>query len=106
MPMPNPPEFAATRRSALLEDRDDLARMVADLDARRVAAGRTEPVDVMFMAFDPSLPGSDDWNAGRHRDEVQANADLGVTWHQITPAGADAAEVLDVVRRYADDIVS
>jgi hypothetical protein len=61
---------------------------------------------VMFMAFDPSLPGSDDWDAARHRDEVQANADLGVTWHQITPSGADAAEVLDVVRRYADDVVS
>jgi hypothetical protein len=106
MPMPNPPEFASTRRSALLETRDDLARMLADLEARRAATGRTDPLDVMFMAFDPSLPGSDSWDAGAHRDEVQANADLGATWHQITPSGTSASEVLDVVRRYADDVVS
>jgi alkanesulfonate monooxygenase SsuD/methylene tetrahydromethanopterin reductase-like flavin-dependent oxidoreductase (luciferase family) len=106
MPMPNPPEFASTRRSALLETRDDLARMLEDLAARRSAAGRTDGLDVMFMAFDPALPGSDGWDAGRHRDEVQANADLGVTWHQITPSGADATAVLDVVRRYADDVLS
>jgi probable F420-dependent oxidoreductase len=106
MPMPNPPEFASTRRSALLETRDDLAGMLEDLSARRAAAGRTDPLDVMFMAFDPSAPGSDDWDANRHRDEVQANADLGVTWHQFTPTGADAADVLDVIRRYADDVVS
>jgi len=106
MPMPNPPEFAATRRSALLVDRDDLARMLADLEARRRDVGRTDAVDVMFMAFDPALPGGAGWDAGRHCDEVLANADLGVTWHQITPSGATGDEVLDVVRRYADDVVS
>ena len=106
MPMPNPPEFAPTRRSALLEDRDDLARMLADLETRRREAGRTDAVDVMFMAFDPALPGTGEWDAGGHRDEVRANADLGVTWHQITPSGATGDDVLDVVRRYADDVVS
>jgi alkanesulfonate monooxygenase SsuD/methylene tetrahydromethanopterin reductase-like flavin-dependent oxidoreductase (luciferase family) len=106
MPMPNPPEFASTRRSALLETRDDFARMLADLEARRAAAGRSDPLDVMFMAFDPSLPGSGSWDAAAHRDEVQANADLGATWHQITASGTSASEVLDIVRRYADDVVS
>ena len=80
--------------------------MLDDLTVRRAAAGRTDALDVMFMAFDPTLPGSRDWDAGKHRDEVRANADLGVTWHQMTPSGADASEVLDVVRRYADDVVT
>ena len=98
--------FVVSRFADVLETRDDLARMLADLEARRAATGRTDPLDVMFMAFDPSLPGSDSWDAGAHRDEVQANADLGATWHQITPSGTSASEVLDVVRRYADDVVS
>ena len=60
----------------------------------------------MFMAFDPRCRG-EDWTPERHRDEVRANADLGVTWHQIAPSGGDAAmHVLDVVRRYADEVVS
>jgi probable F420-dependent oxidoreductase len=106
MPMPNPPEFASTRRSALLETREDFVRMLADLDDRRTAAGRTDALDVMFMAFDPSQPGSDAWSPSAHCDEVRANADAGATWHQFTPVGADARAVLDVVRRYADDVVS
>ena len=80
--------------------------MLADLEARRADAGRTDPLDVMFMAFDASQPGSERWDTAGHCEEVRANADLGVTWHQFTPVGADAAEVLDVVRRYADDVVS
>jgi len=80
--------------------------MLADLETRRRDAGRTDAVDVMFMAFDPALPGTGEWDAGGHRDEVRANADLGVTWHQITPSGATGDDVLDVVRRYADDVVS
>ncbi|NBP51311.1 MAG: LLM class F420-dependent oxidoreductase, partial [Actinobacteria bacterium] len=46
MPMWNPPEFAATRRSPVLDDLDGLARMLADLRERCAAAGRPEPPDV------------------------------------------------------------
>ncbi len=31
----------------------------------------------MFMPMDPALPGSPDWDAGRHLDALRAQADLG-----------------------------
>jgi probable F420-dependent oxidoreductase len=105
MPMWNPAEFAATRRSPVLDSLEDLATMLADLRARCDAAGRAEPPEVMFMAMDPALPGSPDWDAGRHLAGVRAQADLGVGWQQLTATGPTPAAALDLVRAYADQVI-
>jgi probable F420-dependent oxidoreductase len=105
MPMWNPPEFAATRRSPVLESLDGLAEMLDDLRARAAAAGRTEPIDVMFMVMEAEVPGSAGWDAGRHRGAVRAQADLGVTWQQVTATGETPAAALDFVRAYADEVI-
>ncbi len=106
MPMWNPPEFAATRRSPVLDDLDGLARMLDDLRERCAAAGRPEPPDVMFMAMHAALPGDPDWDADRYLDGIRAQADLGVTWRQVTAVGATPAAVLDRVRAYADAVIA
>lgn len=105
MPMWNPVEFAATRRSPVLDSFADLAAMLDDLRARCDAAGRKAPFDVMFMPMDLSLPGSPDWDAGRHVADIRAQADLGVTWQQVTAMGETPAAALDVVRAYADEVI-
>lgn len=106
MPMWNPPEFAATRRSPVLDSIDDLAAMLGDLRERCAAAGRTEPLDVAFMSLDPALPGSPDWDPARHLAGIRAQADLGVTWQQLTAEGATPAAALDCVRAYGDQVVA
>lgn len=106
MPMWNPPEFAATRRSPVLDGIDDLARMLADLRDRCAAAGRTEPADVIFMAMDGVLPGQAGWDAGRHLAGIRAQADLGVSWQQLTAVGDTPAAALDCLRAYADEVIS
>jgi probable F420-dependent oxidoreductase len=106
MPMPNPPEFAATRRSPVLADLADLAAMLDDLRHRCSDAGRTDPPDVMFLPFDPALPGQPGWDPVRHRDDIAAQAALGVTWQQVTAAGETPATTLAMVRAYADEVVS
>jgi probable F420-dependent oxidoreductase len=105
MPMWNPPEFAATRRSPVLETLDGLAEMLDDLRARAAAAGRSEAIDVMFMVMDPALPGSNGWDASRHLEAVRAQADLGVTWQQVTATGETPAAALDGLRAYADEVI-
>lgn len=106
MPMWNPPEFASTRRSPVLDSLDDLAAMLADLRSRCEAAGRTEAPDIMFMAMDGVLPGSPDWDAARHLADVRAQADLGVGWQQLTAAGDTPAAALECVRAYADAVIA
>jgi probable F420-dependent oxidoreductase len=106
MPMWNPPEFAPTRRSPVLADLEDLRRMLADLHRLRAEAGRDDPLDVMFMAMDSALPGTPDWEPRRHRDAIRAQAELGVTWQQVTAVGDTPQVALDMVRVYADDVVA
>lgn len=106
MPMWNPPEFAATRRSPVLETLDDFVAMFADLRARAEAAGRTAPIDVMFMPLDPTLPGQPGWDAAGHLDAVRTQAGLGVTWQQLTAVGDTPAAALTMVRAYADEVLA
>lgn len=105
MPMWNPVEFAATRRSPVLDSLDDLRSMLDDLRARHEATGRTDDLDVMFMPMDLALPGDPDWDAGRHRAAIRAQADLGVNWQQVTAVGDTPDAALDMVRAYADQVV-
>ena len=105
MPMWNPPEFASTRRSPVLDSLDDLAAMLGDLRARCAALGRTEPLDVMFMVMDLALPGAPDWDAGSHVDAIRAQADLGVTWQQVTATGDTPGAAVDFLRVYADQVI-
>lgn len=106
MPMWNPPELASTRRSLVLATLDDFVTMLADLRARAEAAGRVEPFDVMFMPLDPTLPGMPGWDAAAHLDAVRAQADLGVTWQQLTAVGDTPEAALAMVRSYADDVLA
>jgi len=106
MPMWNPPEFAATRRSPVLDGIDDLAGMLADLRERCEAAGRAEPPDVIFMAMDGVLPGQPGWDAARHLDGIRAQADLGVGWQQLTAVGDSPGAALDCLRAYADQVIA
>lgn len=105
MPMPNPPEFASTRRSAVLETLDDLAAMLDDLRAQLRENGRPETVDVMFMSMEGGVPGEDSWNPDRHLGDIRAQADLGVNWLQVGAVGDTPEAVFAMVRRYADEIV-
>lgn len=106
MPMPNPPAFASTRRSAVLESIDDLAAMLDGLRTQAREHGRPEPLDVMYMAADGGLPGGPEWDASRHLAEVRAQADLGVTWQQLTAIGDTPDAVITMLRRYADEVVT
>ena len=106
MPMPNPPQFAATRRSPVLENFDDLAVMLDDLRARKAEAGRTEPTDVMFLSFDESAPCVGDWDPARAIAEIRTAEELGVTAFAITAMGATPEESLEVVRTYGREVVA
>ena len=103
--MPNPPEFASTRRSAVLETLDDLAAMIDDIRAQMQENGRSETLDVMFMSTEGGAPGDDSWNPGRHLADLRAQADLGVNGNKSVPPGDTPEAVFTMVRRYADDVV-
>lgn len=106
LPQPNPRSVAASRRTAVIETLDDLAAMIDDLHERRRSAGRPADVDVMFTSYEGGTPGADEWQPVRRIADLKAQAAIGVTWHQTNPAAATGSEVLDMVRRFGDDVIA
>jgi len=87
LPLPNPRALGNRRRSAHLEDVDDLRRLFARLDDERAAAdrdgsglaGRRSSFDVLTYPMVPFLPGSGGFSADElvgHANELRG---LGVT---------------------------
>jgi probable F420-dependent oxidoreductase len=106
MPMPNPPDLASARRSAVLETLDDLAGMISYLNDHASSVGRREPVDIMYMSFEGGVPGEAGWDADRHLADVRAQAGLGVTWQAVNAVGGDPDQVIAMVRDYGDRVIS
>jgi probable F420-dependent oxidoreductase len=106
MPMPNPRAYAAARRSAALETLEDLAELLGYLRAHADAAGRTAPIDVMYMTFDGGDITDDGFGLDEHLAALHAQADLGVTWNAVNASGSTRAEVLEMVKAYGRDVVA
>ena len=85
--MPNPGSLGNRRRSAHLEDVDDLRRLFARLDDERAAAdrdgtgleGRRASFDVLTYPMVPFIPGSAGFSSDELADHAHELSALGVT---------------------------
>jgi hypothetical protein len=105
MPMPNPAAFAKTTRSPVLDGPDDLSRFIADLHRRADDAGRTDPIDIVFVVPDGGQPGSAGFQADVHRRAIDECAALGVTGNNVTLDTTSLEHTLDVIGRYGADVI-
>jgi probable F420-dependent oxidoreductase len=101
MPLPNPRSMGSRRRSRHLDDLGDLERYIAELQAECEAVGRTDVIDIVYMALAGGSPTSESFDADAHRAQLAEQADLGVTWNITSISGGDPSDVLDAIERYA-----
>jgi probable F420-dependent oxidoreductase len=104
LPLPNPRELAARRRSPPLETFDDLAKLLDRLRTMRAEAGRAgDPLDVLWVNLNPP-PGSPKGDGGRWQAELERQQDLGVTWNALnvpTSTPDEAFRFLDAFAKHA-----
>ena len=106
MPMPNPAALASRRRSAHLETLDELAEMIAYLHDHAVSVGRTEPIDIKYMDLEVGAVGTPSWNADRHRENIAAQAAIGVSAMAAPIAGDTRSQVVEALHQYGDEIIA
>jgi probable F420-dependent oxidoreductase len=104
LPMPNPRETAGTRRSAVMETFEDFATMLADIRARADAAGRTEPIEVMYCLPDVGLD-ADDRELTDLVDLAGRVAGEGVHWLAVNGKGRSLADAKAFIERFGDAVV-
>ncbi len=105
MPLPNPSDLAARRRSPPLETTGQLRDMLAYVHDHAASVGRTDPVDVMYMSFDGGAPGAPEWNPQQHLEALNELAEVGVTWIAGNASGRTRAEVLDNMAQYGEEVI-
>jgi hypothetical protein len=113
LPLPNPRALGNHRRSAHLEDVDDLRRLFARLDDERAAAdrdgtglaGRRSSFDVLTYPMVPFIPGS----AGFSADELVAHAHelggLGVTGFIVGMPAPSRAAYEEALAAYGEAVL-
>jgi probable F420-dependent oxidoreductase len=106
VPMPSPQKAAKTLRTPGLESIAQLRERIEMLRGVAEEAGRTAPLDIVFM---PS--GLDMFNRARPDatavlDELHELASIGVTWATVTLPGETRAELLGEVERFGADVIA
>jgi probable F420-dependent oxidoreductase len=113
LPLPNPRALGNRRRSAHLEDLDDLRRLLARLDDERAAArrdgtegtGRRSSFDVLVYPMVPFIPGTVGFAADalvEHAHELRA---LGVTGFIVGLPSPSRRAYADKLAEYGDAVV-
>jgi probable F420-dependent oxidoreductase len=113
LPMPNPRALADRRRSAHLEDVDDLRRLLARLHEERAAAeregtgipGRRSSFDVIVFPMVPSVPGTAGFSVDGLVEHAHELARLGVTGFIIGLPAPSRQAYTDGLAAYGEAVV-
>jgi probable F420-dependent oxidoreductase len=106
MPLPNPRSLENRRRSAHLENLDDLERLLRRLHEYRADANRDdEPLDILWvnLAGGPQTRG---WSFDAFAAEQERQQQLGVTWNAVNCTGSTPEEALDMARAFGEQVIA
>jgi probable F420-dependent oxidoreductase len=106
LPMINPRALGARRRSAHLEDIDDLRSMLAFLGECREAAGASGRFDVVALPFVEVVPGRDGFDRARAEDHLGELEELGVTGFTLFMPATTRAGYVDAIGQLGADFAT
>jgi probable F420-dependent oxidoreductase len=104
-PMPSPAKASKRLHTPGLETLDDLAARVGELRAMAAEAGRTAPIDVVFMPMGLDMFSNAAVDAEGVVASIAALAAAGVTYATITVPGETRADLLANMATFRDDIL-
>jgi probable F420-dependent oxidoreductase len=106
VPMPSPAKASKVLRTPGLESIDQLAERVALLRRLAAEAGRTDPLDVVFMPSGLDMFARAAPPPGQVVDELAALAEVGVTWATVTLPGETRADLLRSVEAFGAGVIA
>ena len=106
MPLPNPRSMGNRRRSAHLETLDDLRSLLAYLHDQRSRFGRTDPLDIAYVALDGGILGTPSFDAAAFIRGVEAVAEFGVTWIVLSVVAPSHAAAVDALGDFGARVIA
>jgi len=106
MPLPNPRSMGNRRRSAHLETLDDLRSLLAYLHDQRARFGRTDPLDIAYVALEGGILGTPSFDATAFIRGVESVAEFGVTWIVLSVVAANHSAAVDAVSDFGARVIA
>ena len=94
------------RRSAHLETLDDLSALLAYLHEQRAHFGRTDPLDIAYVALDGGVLGTSGFDPAGFLRGVEAVAPFGVTWIVVSIVTTSHAAAVDAVGDFGARVIA
>lgn len=104
-PMPNPARSAARRHTPALETLDDLHARIQEAHTVSEAAGRTTPLEIVFMPLGLDMFTNAPVVPEAVIESIQALAGVGVTYVTTSVPGETRAELLANLATFRDAII-
>lgn len=104
MPMPGGPELSTTARTPQIVDNEMLRSLIAEVQGKAEAAGRT-PVDIVWTYSDPSI-GEPAADRDRHRESFADLEKMGVTWLVVSSKTRESQATLDFIESFGGTYLS
>jgi probable F420-dependent oxidoreductase len=98
-PFRTDPQLANTARTLVLDTLDKLADQIKELEDEASAAGRREPIDVVWSYHDRSIT-DPTVEPDRHREAFAEYERAGVTWLSIPVAIREPSATLDFIEAF------
>ena len=105
VPMPSPAKAAKVLRTPGLESHEELATRIGLMRELATEAGRTEPLDVVFMPSGLDMFAKASPDHARVLDDVHALEQLGVTWATVTLPGETRSDLLREIERFGNAVI-
>jgi hypothetical protein len=105
VPMPSPQRAAKVLHTPGLESTADLGQRIDRLRALAADAGRTDPIDVVFMPAGLDMFNRSSPDPARVLEAMSELADVGVTWATVTLPGETRTALLREVERFGSDVI-
>jgi probable F420-dependent oxidoreductase len=106
VPMPSPAKAAKALRTPGLESHEELGARIALMRELAAEAGRTTPLDVVFMPSGLDMFAKATPDHARVLDDVHALAALGVTWATVTLPGETRGELLGEIEQFGAAVIA
>ncbi|MEE3849485.1 LLM class F420-dependent oxidoreductase [Gordonia sp. LSe1-13] len=105
MPMTGGAQLSSTARTPMLGAGGELGDAIAELRASADAAGRTEPIDVLYSYQEPEMadPAAD---PDRHRDAFAQLEKAGVTWIVVSSGTTSPSATADWLGAFGSTYLS
>lgn len=104
MPMPNPRALGGRRRTANVDDVDDLRALMTYMTEHARVIGRVEPIDVAFPAtVGASAAGLD---LDIHRAYLDELDGVGITWAGSPVGGSSLGALTDAIGLYGERVIA